>query len=156
QANLDFKENESAVQGNKGGVFVMYNCARLSTLFSNFEKAVEEGVYPALPPVSEIDFSTLKEEDEWGLVFNYVLIYPDLIENCVLLNRGQAHCHKVCQFLQDFCRDLSSYYCRTHVLGESRPHLYPLMFARLYLLKSVFRVLSNGLALLGLQPMHQL
>ena len=49
QANLDFQERGTSVQGNKGGVFVMYNCARLNTLFSNFDKAVGEGeLYLAL------------------------------------------------------------------------------------------------------------
>ena len=28
----------------RGGVFVMYNCARLSNLFHNFEKAVHQGI----------------------------------------------------------------------------------------------------------------
>ena len=45
QAKLDFEASETAVQGNKGGVFVLYNCARLSTLFFNYEKAVSQGIH---------------------------------------------------------------------------------------------------------------
>ena len=46
----------------KGGIFVMYNCARLSTLLTHFDSSVERGVYPACPPLEEIDFRLLREE----------------------------------------------------------------------------------------------
>lgn len=42
--------------------FVLYNCARLSKLFQNFDENVKNGVYPQLPPVDEVDFNLLREE----------------------------------------------------------------------------------------------
>lgn len=32
-----------STKGPRGGVFVMYNCARLHTLFDSYERGVEKG-----------------------------------------------------------------------------------------------------------------
>ena len=41
------------------------------------------GTYPALPPVESIDFSTLKEEAEWKLLFSHLLAFPDVLMDTV-------------------------------------------------------------------------
>lgn len=40
----------------------MYNCARLATLFEGYEHGMEQGLYPAFPLVSSLDFSLLHDE----------------------------------------------------------------------------------------------
>lgn len=91
QITLDLENNSISTKGTKSGAFVMYNCARLATLFNAFQQAVEQGehqphhplpqpllepqgllraqqspcfpgTYPPLPPVSELNFSCLREE----------------------------------------------------------------------------------------------
>ncbi|XP_033744617.1 DALR anticodon-binding domain-containing protein 3-like isoform X2 [Pecten maximus] len=161
---LDLSEGESGVgNDNRTGSFVMYNCARLATLFKHYEESVREGHYPPLPNIEDVDFSLLREEDEWSLFFLYIFPYPDLIRETVeeLVPASGAistkiHTHKICNLLINFSHSLSSYYSRTHILGENRPHLLPLMYARLYFLKIVLKVLSHALSLLGIEPMSQL
>ena len=45
QVKLDLSETNDFGGGvdNRAGAFVMYNCARLATLFKHFTKAVEDG-----------------------------------------------------------------------------------------------------------------
>ncbi|XP_020605476.1 DALR anticodon-binding domain-containing protein 3-like isoform X3 [Orbicella faveolata] len=90
--------------------FVLYNCARLSKLFQNFEENVHKGIYPALPPVNDVDFNLLHDQ--------------------------------ICCFLFNLSHKFSAYYGRVHILGESKQHLFPTMFARLYLMKTLQQVSS--------------
>lgn len=59
-----------STKGTKSGTFVMYNCARLATLFESYKRNMEQGLYPAFPPVSNLDFSLLHDEvsDPRGLL----------------------------------------------------------------------------------------
>ncbi|XP_041459923.1 DALR anticodon-binding domain-containing protein 3-like [Lytechinus variegatus] len=158
---LDVGErNESSPwPDNRNGVFVVYNYARLSTLFARFEEEVNKGTYPALPPVESIDFSTLKEEAEWKLLFSHILTLPDVILDSIgeSITTQELSCkfetHKICRYLVSLSQDLSTYYSRYRILVEPRPHLLPTMFARIYLLKAVHQVLGNGLALLKITPL---
>ncbi|OWF55604.1 DALR anticodon-binding domain-containing protein 3-like [Mizuhopecten yessoensis] len=161
---LDLSEGESgAGSDTRTGSFVMYNCARLTTLFKHFEESVGKGQYPPLPNIADVDFSLLRDEDEWSLFFLYIFPYPDLIRETVeeLVPKAggisaKIHTHKICNLLISFSHSLSSYYSRIHILGENRPHLLPLMYARLYFMKIVYKVLSHALRLLGVEPMSQL
>ncbi|XP_074646702.1 DALR anticodon-binding domain-containing protein 3-like isoform X2 [Tubulanus polymorphus] len=142
------------------GTFILYNCARLATLFTHFKQKVERGLYPALPSIDSIDFTTLSDEDEWNLLFNYVLPFPDVVKCCIekfddnCLNIT-IHTHRICGFLQNLTRKLSSYYNRVHILVEPRPHLLPVIFARLYLMKFIQQVIHNSLSLLRIDPLQQ-
>ncbi|KAM9134118.1 DALR anticodon-binding domain-containing protein 3 isoform 2-T2 [Pangshura tecta] len=62
QIFLDLEDSSISTKGTKSGAFVMYNCARLATLFKTYQQAVERGAYPAFPPASELNFSLLREE----------------------------------------------------------------------------------------------
>ncbi|XP_071960934.1 DALR anticodon-binding domain-containing protein 3-like [Antedon mediterranea] len=147
---------------SRDGVFVMYNYARLSTLFNKLEQRVHAQYYPPLPDIKDIDFSFLKEEAEWYILFQYILPFPDIVAELLqpIFNsigpRIQLQTHKICAFLMNLSKDLSTYYSRTHVLGEPRQHLLPVMFARLHLLKAVQRVMLNSLSLLNIQPLQQM
>ena len=46
QLKLDLSDTDGgAVSDSRSGSFVIYNCARLATLFSHFQKAVHTGSY---------------------------------------------------------------------------------------------------------------
>ncbi|XP_067929869.1 DALR anticodon-binding domain-containing protein 3-like [Watersipora subatra] len=145
----------------KIGSFVLYNCSRLATLFKNFEQQVKDGVYPALPALEDVDLSLLKSEDEWGLVFHYVGVYPQLVQELSISVTEEAtlcsaQLSQVVKLLHSLSRDLSTYYSRTHILGESRAHLMPTMMARLWLLKLVQRILIDGLSLVSIQAFESM
>ncbi|NXC62783.1 DALD3 protein, partial [Aleadryas rufinucha] len=162
QITLDLENNSISTKGTKSGAFVMYNCARLATLFDTFQRAVERGTYPPLPPVSELNFSCLREEGEWLLLFNYLLPFPEVLQQAAQLPppskgiRITAHTETVCKFLIQLSMDFSSYYNRVHILGEPFPHLFDQMFARLQLLGAVRDVFHSALATLHLPPLSQI
>ncbi|XP_027625121.1 DALR anticodon-binding domain-containing protein 3 [Tupaia chinensis] len=161
QLLLALADSSISTKGTKSGTFVMYNCARLATLFEGYMRGVEQGVYPTFPPVSSLDFSLLHDEGEWLLLFNSVLPFPDLLSPTAVLASSAPGLHvtarteTVCKFLVQLSMDFSSYYNRVHILGEPRPHLFGQMFARLQLLRAVQEVLHAGLALLGLPPLSR-
>ncbi|XP_016156934.1 PREDICTED: DALR anticodon-binding domain-containing protein 3 [Ficedula albicollis] len=162
QITLDLENSSISTKGTKSGAFVMYNCARLATLFGAFQQAVEQGTYPPLPPVSQLNFSCLREEGEWLLLFNYLLPFPEVLQQAAQLPpsskgiRVTANTETVCKFLIQLSMDFSSYYNRVHILGEPFPHLFDQMFARLQLLGAVRDVFHSALATLHLPPLSQI
>ncbi|XP_060060721.1 DALR anticodon-binding domain-containing protein 3 isoform X2 [Erinaceus europaeus] len=162
QLLLALDDSGTSTKGTKSGTFVMYNCARLATLFESFGCGVDRGLYPAFPPVRSLDFSLLRDEGEWLLLFNSVLPFSDLLSHMAALpHRGlglhvTARTETVCKFLLQLSMDFSSYYNRVHILGEPLPHLFGQMFARLQLLRAVREVLHSGLAMLGLPPLSHI
>ncbi|NXK57040.1 DALD3 protein, partial [Chauna torquata] len=162
QITLDLEDSSISTKGTKSGAFVMYNCARLATLFDTYLRAVERGTYPPLPPVSKLNFSCLREEGEWLLLFNYLLPFPEVLQQAAQLPppskglRITANTEAVCKFLIQLSMDFSSYYNRVHVLGEPFPHLFDQMFARLQLLGAVRDMFHTALATLHLPPLSQI
>ncbi|XP_058246094.1 DALR anticodon-binding domain-containing protein 3 [Hemibagrus wyckioides] len=152
-----------STKGPRGGVFVMYNCARLHTLFSSYEKGVQQGIYPEIPAGTELDFSSLKEEGEWLLLFNYLIPFSELLDQSGQTlelegagARVNLRTEQVCRFLVSLSKDFSSYYNRVHVLGEPLPHLFNQMFCRLLLLKALRELYHSALDSLNLPPIPQL
>ncbi|NXS98901.1 DALD3 protein, partial [Jacana jacana] len=162
QITLDLEDSSISTKGTKSGAFVLYNCARLATLFDTYQRAVEQGTYPPLPPASEVNFSCLREEGEWLLLFNYLLPFPEVLQQAAQLPqpskgiRIKANTEMVCKFLIQLSMDFSSYYNRVHVLGEPFPHLFDQMFARLQLLGAVRDTFHSALATLHLPPLSQI
>ncbi|XP_025908397.1 DALR anticodon-binding domain-containing protein 3 [Nothoprocta perdicaria] len=162
QIVLDLEDSSISTKGTKSGAFVMYNCARLATLFDTYQRAVERGTYPSLPPPSELNFSCLREEGEWLLLFNYLLPFPEVLQQAAELPlpskgiRITASTEAVCKFLIQLSMDFSSYYNRVHILGEPFPHLFEQMFARLQLLAAVRDTFHSALATLHLPPLTQI
>ena len=70
-----------------------------------------KGMYPSLPSISSIDFSMLREDQEWGLAFNYILQYPSILQDVrheIMSNTGpkvNLQTHKVCHI--HTCTDCS-------------------------------------------------
>ena len=53
QITLDLEDSSISTKGTKSGAFVMYNCARLATLFATYQQAVERGEHqPRDPPLN--------------------------------------------------------------------------------------------------------
>ncbi|XP_041654965.1 DALR anticodon-binding domain-containing protein 3 [Cheilinus undulatus] len=157
------REGGVSTKGPRGGVFVMYNCARLHTLFDSYERGVEKGLYPEIPESSQLDFSALKEEGEWLLLFNYLIPFSELMDQsgqALDCEGGGARVNikteQICKFLVSLSKDFSSYYNRVHVLGEPLPHLFNQMFCRLYLLRALRELYHSALDTLNLPPIRQL
>ncbi|KAK2851151.1 hypothetical protein Q5P01_007427 [Channa striata] len=157
------REGSVSTKGPRGGVFVMYNCARLHTLFDSYERGVEKGLYPEIPEGSQLDFSALKEEGEWLLLFNYLIPFSELLDQsgqALDSDAGGARVNikteQICKFLVSLSKDFSSYYNRVHVLGEPLPHLFNQMFCRLYLLRALRELYHSALDTLTLPPIRQL
>ncbi|XP_013857219.1 DALR anticodon-binding domain-containing protein 3 [Austrofundulus limnaeus] len=157
------REGGVSTKGPRGGVFVMYNCARLHTLFDSYERGVEKGLYPEIPEGSKLDFSALKEEGEWLLLFNYLIPFSELLDQsgqALDCEGGGARVNvkteQICKFLVSLSKDFSSYYNRVHVLGEPLPHLFNQMFCRLYLLRALRELYHSALETLNLPPIRQL
>ncbi|KAF7250053.1 DALR anticodon-binding domain-containing protein 3 [Varanus komodoensis] len=162
QVLLDVEDTSISTKGTKSGAFVMYNCARLATLFETWQRAAEQGLYPAFPLPSELNYSSLREEGEWLLLFNSILPFQEVLRQGIQLPfssgglRVTASTEAICKFLIQLSMDFSSYYNRVHILGEPRPHLFDQMFARLQLMRAVQEVLRSALATLHLPPLSQI
>ncbi|CAN9515741.1 unnamed protein product [Ophioblennius macclurei] len=157
------REGGISTKGPRGGVFVMYNCARLHTLFDSYQRGVEKGLYPEIPEGSQLDFSALKEEGEWLLLFNYLIPFAELLDQSGQALDGEGggarvniKTEQICKFLVSLSKDFSSYYNRVHVLGEPLPHLFNQMFCRLYLLRALRELYHSALDSLNLPPIRQL
>ncbi|KAK5863269.1 hypothetical protein PBY51_000312 [Eleginops maclovinus] len=157
------REGGVSTKGPRGGVFVMYNCARMHTLFDSYERGVEKGLYPEIPEASKLDFSSLKEEGEWLLLFNYLITFSELLDQsgqALDCEGGGARVNikteQICKFLVSLSKDFSSYYNRVHVLGEPLPHLFNQMFCRLHLLRALRELYHSALETLNLPPIRQL
>ncbi|XP_059245661.1 DALR anticodon-binding domain-containing protein 3 isoform X1 [Mustela nigripes] len=128
QLLLALADGSISTKGTKSGTFVMYNCARLATLFEGYKHSREQGLYPTFPPVSSLDFSLLQDEGEWLLLFNGVLPFPELLSQTAALAcaapglHATAHTEMMCKFLVQLSMDFSSYYNRVHILGVSTQH----------------------------------
>ncbi|XP_055748765.1 DALR anticodon-binding domain-containing protein 3 [Salvelinus fontinalis] len=157
------REGSVSTKGPRGGVFVMYNCARLHTLFDSYERGMEKGLYPEIPEGSQLDFSALKEEGEWLLLFNYLIPFSELLDQsgqALECDGGGARVNlkteQICKFLVSLSKDFSSYYNRVHILGEPLPHLFNQMFCRLQLLRALRELYHRALDTLHLPPIRQL
>lgn len=65
---LEVKPSSSVMlTDNPNHAFILYNSARLETLLRKFQAKVQAGYYVPVPDISEIQFSLLKEEEEWQL-----------------------------------------------------------------------------------------
>ncbi|KAM4650522.1 DALR anticodon-binding domain-containing protein 3 [Discoglossus pictus] len=159
---LDLEDSNITTKGTKSGAFVMYNCARLSTMFESYSCAVSQGLYPKFPPSEELDYTTLREEGEWLLLFNYILTFPEVLSQSAQISltspgiRVTTSTEGVCKFLVNLSMDFSSYYNRVHILGAPLPHLFSQMFARLQLMKTLQRTLHSALGTLHITPLTQI
>lgn len=149
---LDFSEGPKASRDlkSRGAPFVLYNYARLNTILRQFDKKQKEGIYPPLPPLEDL-YKLLIEEEEWKLMFNFVLSWPDIVRNS--FHEAHPKIHLLYSFLSSLALCFSVYYHRHRVLTEPLPQLLPLVFARIHLLKTVETIFLNAFSILDIKPL---
>uniref|UniRef100_A0A8C7SZN0 DALR anticodon binding domain containing 3 n=1 Tax=Oncorhynchus mykiss TaxID=8022 RepID=A0A8C7SZN0_ONCMY len=154
------REGSLSTKGPRGGVFVMYNCARLHTLFDSYQRGVEKGLYPEIPEGSQLDFSALKEEGEWLLLFDYLIPFSELLEQTgqTLGCDGGARVNLKTERFTPYSPLFFnlSLYPLFPPLQEPLPHLFNQMFCRLQLLRALRELYHSALDTLHLPPIPQL
>ncbi|KAM7348910.1 uncharacterized protein ACRADG_008073 isoform 1-T1 [Cochliomyia hominivorax] len=139
----------------KGASFILYNSARLETILRTFQERIDEGDYNPLPPIENIQWELLDQEEEWQLVYVYLAGFPNLFDRCLeQLERGLCSTHFIIHFLHGLVAIFSVYYRRIRILTENRDHLMPYVYARIYLIKAVREILNKTLALLDIEPVE--
>ncbi|KAI8745608.1 DALR anticodon-binding domain-containing protein 3 [Biomphalaria glabrata] len=162
ELHLEVAESDRPAESRLGS-FILYNTARVAALLNQFNEKVSKGFYPPLPPVDEVNFALLREEEDWELVFLFIAEFPTIVKQTVEVvfpkdgkYLAKIHTHKITKFLESFCKCLSAHYSRYHILSGNEEHLLPVMYARLYLMRSAHRVLLNCLHLLDIDALSQL
>ncbi|XP_050691821.1 uncharacterized protein LOC126983231 isoform X2 [Eriocheir sinensis] len=137
----------------KEAAFMLYNYARLCSIFDHFEQCVQQEEVAPLPPAEDVDFSLLKHDEEWELVWLYILRWPELLQDVasgVTAGTRKPKSGQVARFLYSLSHRWSEYYGRHQVVPEGfLPHLLPLMHARLHLLSSLHAVMRSCFSVLG-------
>ncbi|KAJ8716457.1 hypothetical protein PYW07_003084 [Mythimna separata] len=141
---------------SKGASFILYNCARLETIIRTYNDKVCEGTYPELPHFDDVDFSLLTQEDEWHLIFNYILGLPSLLNNCMDVQSCDFRPHHICSYLCSMVRIVSQYYRKTRILVEPRKHLLPVIYARIHMLQILNETLKTCLNILNIKSVSQM
>lgn len=118
--------------------FILYNSARLETLLTTYH----EKDYPPLPSLHEVNLDLLMEEGEWELL-KYILSLPDILDKALgdILN-GQVSVHTLYKYLTGFVTSFSNYYSKKKILVENRPHLVPMIHAKIHLLLAIQKCLN--------------
>ncbi|CAH0587123.1 unnamed protein product [Chrysodeixis includens] len=148
----------ASVGSSKGASFILYNCARLETILKSYNDKVGEGTYPPLPDIDDVDLSLLTHEDEWNLIFNYIMGLPKVLNSCVeeTAKGLEFRPHFICSFLSSMVRVISQYYRRVRILVEPRAHLLPVIFARIHMLNILNETLKICLHILNIKSVSQM
>ncbi len=134
ESHLDFDLDLAKKESSDNPVYyIQYAYARIRSLF---RKAKEEELFDS---VDSINLLTQPEEIE---LIKKLLLYPETVEECA----QSLAPHKLAFFLQEVASDFHSYYNKYRILDGDRD----LSKARLFLVRCVETVLSNGLKLLGI------
>ncbi|XP_076759743.1 DALR anticodon-binding domain-containing protein 3 [Xylocopa sonorina] len=148
---------DKAITNTKGASFILYNIARITAIIEKYNNRRSQGEYPNLPHVNQIDFSLLNQEDEWELIYNFIIGYQEMIKDCLKCESVfQTNPQVICIFLSKLCQKFSIYYRRSRILTDAYDHLIPTMNARLYMLHALQIVLQNALALLDIVPVSRM
>ncbi|XP_066977945.1 uncharacterized protein [Macrobrachium rosenbergii] len=146
-------DTSDSAQNTKEWAFVLYNYARLKMILKSFESKVSDGSLSPLPDIKDIDFSLLKHDEEWTLVWEYVIRWPEIVEEfatAFVKNPTKIKTSTVVKFLSTLSHRFSVYYRRFRVLVSGDfPHLMPLMYSRLYFLKSIMMIMDICFNVLG-------
>ena len=144
---------DRSTTNTKGASFVLYNTARIAAIIEKYNDKKSAGEYPSLPSIDDVNFALLDQEEEWELIYNFVIGYPEMIKSCLKCEpRFQTNPQVICIFLSRLCQKFSIYYRRTRILTEAYDHLIPTMVARLYMLHALQIIFENALALLDIVP----
>ncbi|XP_076240718.1 uncharacterized protein LOC143183151 [Calliopsis andreniformis] len=141
----------------KGASFILYNIVRIKAIMEKYNQKRLAGEYPDLPNVDDVDFSLLNTEEEWELVYNFIIGYQQMIKSCLRHEVNfQTNPQVICIFLSTLCQKFSVYYHRVRILTEAYDHLIPTVIARLYMLQALEILLQNALLLLDIVPVSRM
>jgi len=135
---------------NQNSCFVLYNVARMARLLRTFDERVADGTYP--PLTEDVDLGLLKESEEWELLFNFLLVYPDMVIDCT---RDRSF-HKMVSFLSGLASTYSRYYNRVKVLKDPLASLVPQLHARVKFVSEVHDVSCQILRILDIEPLQNM
>lgn len=134
ESHLDFDLDLARKESSENPVYyIQYAYARISSLF---RKAEEEGVEE-----SPSTLGLLSQPEEVDLV-KKLLLYPDIVED----SAESLAPHKIAYYLLEVASDFHTYYNKSRIVDDD----HAMSGARLYLVRCVQTVLSNGLKLLGI------
>lgn len=134
ESHLDFDLDLARKESSENPVYyIQYAYARISSLF---RKAEEEDVEE-----SPSALGLLLQPEEVDLV-KKLLLYPDIVED----SAESLAPHKIAYYLLEVASDFHTYYNKSRIVVDD----HRVSGARLYLVKCVKIVLSNGLKLLGI------
>lgn len=134
ESHLDFDLDLAKKESSENPVYyIQYAYARIRSLF---RKADEEDVQE-----SASSLGMLTQQEELDLI-KKLLLYPDVVED----SADTLAPHKIAYYLQELAADFHAYYNKFRIVDKDRA----LSGARLYLVRCVETVLSNGLGLLGI------
>ena len=140
--HLDFDLN-LAKSDSKENIFyyIQYAHARIFSLLSKYEAK-----YSAMPSSSDsIKNGSYKSCDK---LIHEISKYPSI----VLRSSSALQPHLIIFYLKDFAHAFHSFYNDNHVLTESKEN----MDSIIYCLSAAKAVISNGLNLLGIEPMEKM
>ncbi|XP_043265941.1 DALR anticodon-binding domain-containing protein 3 isoform X2 [Colletes gigas] len=141
----------------KGASFILYNSVRINAIIEKYNGKRLTGEYPDLPNIHDVDFTLLHQEEEWELIYNFIIGYQEMIKDCLKYEPVfQTNPQAICMFLSRLCQKFSIYYRKIRILTDAYDHLIPTMIARLYMLHALQIVLQNALALLNIVPVSRM
>lgn len=142
----------------KGGLFVQYSSARMSALLAKHDDGVKNGMYPALSPLEDTDFSALDSDLQWRLwhSMDACMNFLESMETCQGSVKLDVDAHRLCEELVAMCLAFGAFYSKVKVLVEPQQHLLGTMNARLWLVKAVHMILCRMLQVLNLKPLERM
>jgi len=144
----------------KEGTFILYNYARMNQLLESFE--VQRKNYGNMMAIEEVDFSFLKEPEEWDIIVNGVIPYIETIAtisdikfNEIDSNETLNRClHRICTHVSKLSNIYSKYYRRVKVLKEGLQGTSAdqTLSAKLYFIRAIKLVYDHAFYVLGIVP----
>ncbi|XP_015434907.1 PREDICTED: DALR anticodon-binding domain-containing protein 3 [Dufourea novaeangliae] len=148
---------DKSTTNTKGASFILYNAARIAAIIEKYTDKRSIGEYPNLPDISDVNFSLLNQEEEWDLIYNFIIGYQEIVKDCIKYEPTfQVNPQIICIFLSRLSQKFSVYYRRIRILTEAYDHLIPTMIARLYMLHALQIVLQNALTLMDIIPVSRM
>jgi hypothetical protein len=140
--------------------FILYNYARITQLVYSFK--CQKQKYGEILPLKNVEFSYLREPEEWNIVFDVILPYQELITEISKIKFTEKQCStninkylaRLCALLTKLSNTYSKYYRRVRVLreGPQGHSVIQTLNARLYLILVIKNVFDHGLGILGVHP----
>ncbi|KAH7956999.1 hypothetical protein HPB52_014162 [Rhipicephalus sanguineus] len=158
--NVKLKLCERLSHAEKGHYFSQYTLARIAAILDKYESSVKAGTYPALCLLEDVDFDLLCEEPEWLLWHRLLLCWQVLREPMPQTLPGsvkvEVNAHTLFRALEALCTEFSAYYSKVRVLVHPEPHLNATVFARIWLIKAVQRMVLCVLNRFGLKGLNRM